>query len=400
MKNGKVKKIISITLIAALIMAAIGGIAFAVKKTTSGGKVTVIEASNFNNAGWYGSENSMEGIVMSENTQDVYVTEADTISEVLVSEGTQVRKGDVLVKYDKTKTSLALQRQQLAYDKLILEKEVAERNLTTLSKMVPYVEPIYVDPGFPEDDGMDEPDDIEDEGMAGIYGKQGAKEKLATIGDAYNNSDADGTAENPYRFLCKDGTEINSDFVKAVEGKYVVFERRVGDQLSGDLLQMFYKNANDIKGPTDKWTGTINFLKGDKPEIIIGESSSDDVEALKKEIEDLKKKLEEAQKDSGTEDLNKKIEEKDKEIAQLKEELKKAQEGGSSSGDDSDKVKELEEKLKQAEADKAAAEDEKNAAEQAKADAEAAKTEIEKQLQEKQNALDELQAKYDDLNNK
>ena len=369
----KKKKILAILLSAVLLCGAVFGIAKAVKKTTGGGTILVVEAGNFNYGGWYGSDNQMEGIVTSDVSQDVYVSASDTIEQVLVSEGDRVREGQVLIRYDRTKTSLALQRQELAYEQLKLNIEVAERNVETLKKLRPYSdgggggydpvipipeptkepeitaykelnrgsspynaeeedagtesnplrflctpdcvvtpafmramkkeaveEPLYFTLEVREEnkkDGAiiraftfeasqlpDVPDTwsgrlflqevIKESSLVERYGEQPAKDNLTGIADAYNASDPSGTlgsAENPYRFLVKDGTKISKSFIDALKAKgnaHFVLESRTGNMLSGSLISMFYQSSEKVV-LNGNWSGTVNLSDHTKPVIIV-----------------------------------------------------------------------------------------------------------------------------------
>ena len=407
----KQKKILAWILAAVLLAGAVFGIGVAVKQTT-GGKVLVVQAGSFNYGGWYDDENSMEGVVTSEMSQDVYVSSADTVEEVLVGEGDSVKTGQVLIRYDRTKTGLALKREELAYEQLLLNIEVAEKNIETLNRLRPYVEPSETEPeepggeeeeeedipatvytvldgdsvpynandktagtasnplrflcssdcvvtadflrmmmnaaaeaaeGGPEEEedvpasagdaapGEDgytaaesgEPEggtlyfmlevregdskdgalirawirdagtlqDVEDDWRAEIYlreiieektlverfGDQKAKDELKELADAYNASDDAGdlgTAENPYRFLVKEGTVITKSFIDALQsvGSGVCFqlETRSGDRLSGGLTAKFLQNADSVS-LTGDWKGIVNFKDNEKPVIDTGD---------------------------------------------------------------------------------------------------------------------------------
>ena len=340
MKKSGIKKILAILLSVVLGCGAIAGIVVAVKKTTGGAGILVVQAGNFNSGGWYGDMNSMEGIVMSEASQDVYVAETDTIAEVLVAEGDTVKEGDLLLRFDQTKTGLALERQQLAYDKLVLAVDVAKQNVETLNRMRPYYEPVYIDP-VPED-----PEEPEEPTTADIYGEQPAKDVLTSTKDAYNAADADGTPENPFRFLVKDGTKVSAAFFAGLGSQNYVLETRTGNMLSGDVTGTYYKAPSALADLGTDWTGTLNFSDHDKPALILdkkeGEEEpadpSEELEQVKKELEELKQ-TSEADKETIA-----KLEEEKKALEEKIAEMESQQGGGSSEADQA-RIAELEQQL-------------------------------------------------------
>ena len=273
MKDNK-KRILAIVLTVTIIAGATVGVAAAVRRTTSNSTVPVYEASNFNDGGWSGSINEMEGVVTSDVSQDVYLTEEDTVEEVLVSEGQQVKEGDLLIRYDQTKTSLALEKQKLTVEEIDLAIEVAMQNLETLKRIRPYSESGGGGGGGydfgPEEEDIPE----EDTSRVGKYGNQKAKEELKQLKDAYNEKDADGTEENPYRFLCKDGTKITSSFLKSLGDHYFILESRDGDELKGDLAGVFFRKASKITIKGD-WSGKLNFSDLTLPIVILDPPEED-----------------------------------------------------------------------------------------------------------------------------
>ena len=105
----KKKKWIAGIVSIAAVAAAAAGISAGVR-AAGGRPVMVLQASDLNQGGYGGSMSSMEGMVTSDVSQDVYLQDTETVSRVLVQEGDTVREGDVLMEYDTTQTSLNLER--------------------------------------------------------------------------------------------------------------------------------------------------------------------------------------------------------------------------------------------------------------------------------------------------
>ena len=135
----KKKRLISILITVAICAAAAIGIGIAVKKTTSGGGTVIVVSGDDLNYSWYavGSEESVDGRVTTDATQNVFVSESDTIDKVYVQEGDEVKKGDILLEYDTELASIALAQRQLQLDQIRLNREVSERNLETLKRLRP-----------------------------------------------------------------------------------------------------------------------------------------------------------------------------------------------------------------------------------------------------------------------
>lgn len=146
----KKKRILAVSLSLVLAAGAAAGICGGVG--AAGRKpVLVVSASELNQGGYYGSGITMEGMVTSDVSQDIYLQDTQTVSRVLVREGDPVRQGDVLLEYDTTQTRLNLEREKLNREQILLNIQAAEKNLKTLKN----TKPVSKDPGT--DPGMEIP---------------------------------------------------------------------------------------------------------------------------------------------------------------------------------------------------------------------------------------------------
>ncbi|MBQ6546075.1 MAG: biotin/lipoyl-binding protein, partial [Lachnospiraceae bacterium] len=226
----KFKKIIAIVLSVAVGCGAIYGIAQAVKHTTSNNTILVVEAGNFNYGGGWGYYSETEGIVTSDVSQDIYVGNTETVQEVYVTEGQQVKKGDLLISYDRTKTSLALQREQLSHDKIELEIEVAKMNLETLSKLKPISDSPYYPPA-------PEPEPVTPTPVPAAAKVLDGSAVALNEGEEFAGSDP----YFPLRYLLADGGTITADFLAMLQNKaaggdlYYQIEIHDGDTEDGML---------------------------------------------------------------------------------------------------------------------------------------------------------------------
>lgn len=155
----KKKRILAVSLSLVLAAGAAAGICGGVG--AAGRKpVLVVSASELNQGGYYGSGITMEGMVTSDVSQDIYLQDTQTVSRVMVREGDPVRQGDVLLEYDTTQTRLNLEREKLNREQILLNIQAAEKNLKTLKNTKPVSKDPGTDPGMeiPWEDFPEEPE--------------------------------------------------------------------------------------------------------------------------------------------------------------------------------------------------------------------------------------------------
>lgn len=152
MKRNKLKKsqkwliaVVSVVLVAAIV----AGIVFAV--TGSGGDP--IGVYNFNMIGmteYWGDTQSSYGPVSTEGIQTVFLTDTQTVTEVTVKEGDEVKKGDLLLRFDTTLSDLQLERKRLEVEKAKLQLEDDQKRLQEIKGMKPMVTPPPTEPAAPD----------------------------------------------------------------------------------------------------------------------------------------------------------------------------------------------------------------------------------------------------------
>lgn len=155
----KKKRILAVSLSLVLAAGAAAGICGGVG--AAGRKpVLVVSASELNQGGYYGSGITMEGMVTSDVSQDIYLQDTQTVSRVLVRQGDPVRQGDVLLEYDTTQTRLNLEREKLNREQILLNIQAAEQKLKTLKNTKPVSKDPGTDPGMeiPWEDFPEEPE--------------------------------------------------------------------------------------------------------------------------------------------------------------------------------------------------------------------------------------------------
>lgn len=150
-RNKKLKKLIIILVVAAMLAGiGLGGWYFLANRNTE--PVHVYEFLNLGMTEYWGDSQESYGPVSTDNIQTVFLSPTQTVTEILVSAGDTVQKGDILMTFDTTLSDLALERKRLDVEKLKLQLEDAEERLTEINAMRPMVIPDFSDePETPED---------------------------------------------------------------------------------------------------------------------------------------------------------------------------------------------------------------------------------------------------------
>ena len=92
---------------------------------------------------YWGDNQESYGPVTTDKIQTVYLTETQTVTEILVQAGDKVKKGDLLMTFDTTLSDLALERKRLDVEKLKLQLQDAKEQLHRISIMKPMVLPDF-----------------------------------------------------------------------------------------------------------------------------------------------------------------------------------------------------------------------------------------------------------------
>ena len=293
--------------------------------------VTMVYAVNELSSGYWGDNMTLDGMITSDASQNVYLSTEQKVKEVLVKEGDTVKEGDVLMTYDTTAKELELETMELDQKQNELKLDQAKKQLKQLKKTNPVSEdplqPSLEDPGmddpffpdFPgiEDPGMDDPG-IEDPGIEnpedsgtenpedpGIENPEDPDQEPtptpepsyddAVVYDGTDNplkGDAKaykGTGEqsDPLVFLCQPGTVITGEFFNQMAGFHsdetpengqegrksfwFRLEIREGNKASGKLQTVWEQDGSLIQEPYHVEYRTV-FQMGNqedgRPEIL------------------------------------------------------------------------------------------------------------------------------------
>ena len=92
---------------------------------------------------YWGDSQESYGPVTTDRIQTIFLSDTQTVTEVLVQQGDTVKKGDVLMTFDTTLSDLALERKRLDVEKLKLQLQDAQKELRQINSMKPMVIPTY-----------------------------------------------------------------------------------------------------------------------------------------------------------------------------------------------------------------------------------------------------------------
>lgn len=154
----------------------------------SGEAVNVYPFENLGITEYWGDSRESSGTVRTDKVQTVYMSDTQTVTELLVQPGDTVKKGDILLSFDTTLSDLSLERKRLEVEKLKLQLLDAQEQLAQINAMRPMVIP---DSSQPE-----------------------SKPPLGTplAGDYQISLDSDFDGSSPEKALiCWIGSEVNID---------------------------------------------------------------------------------------------------------------------------------------------------------------------------------------------
>ena len=141
MKANNTRKKVLIADLSLVLVAALGVGIWAISANSGSEPVFVYEFMNLGMTEYWGDSQESYGPVTTDRIQTVYLTDTQTVTEILVSQGDTVQKGDVLLRFDTTLSDLALERKRLDVEKLKLQLQNAKRELQEINGMKPMVIP-------------------------------------------------------------------------------------------------------------------------------------------------------------------------------------------------------------------------------------------------------------------
>ncbi len=203
MRKKKTIKKILITLIVILIL---GAGSFCAWFFLRPGRAESVKVYPFDLVGmteFWGDTRESYGPVSTDRIQTVFLSDTQTVLDVPVKEGQEVKKGDLLMSFDTTLSQLELERKDLEMQKLALDLEEAEKELQRINWMTPMTTPPTEPPT--------EPTLYPDFGRP-LYGNY----------EAYRQAGHDGSTPNS-AFVCWiwDGMVLTKEFLQEGLGQLV-----------------------------------------------------------------------------------------------------------------------------------------------------------------------------------
>ncbi len=235
------KKAAVTTLVILLLAGVVIGTVSGVRAYQKSRLIAPVEYVGSLNWGGYGDYSlQSDGLVTNDASQYVYLEKGQTVKQVYVTEGQEVKTGDPLLEYDITSQELSIEIKKLEIASIQNQYASETAELKKLRNTKPIVPALDV----PADDTVSEEETEEWElppqemaGQAYCY--------LSRTAAAYNEGEADGTPEEPYRYLCtKDAFVLGSVLNALAETEEcAVFEIREGGTPSGRLMASWTLNG-------------------------------------------------------------------------------------------------------------------------------------------------------------
>ena len=138
--NNKVKRIVLIALSAVILLSAGGGAWYWIAQKNAD-PVYVFPFSYVGMTEYWGDSQESYGPVSTDKIQTIYLSDTQTVTEILVKQGQSIKKGDLLMSFDTTLSDLALERKRMDVEKLKLQLTDAKTRLKEIKNMKPMVIP-------------------------------------------------------------------------------------------------------------------------------------------------------------------------------------------------------------------------------------------------------------------
>lgn len=254
------KKLLLAGIITVLVVAFALGLWFFVQYQSNKKTVEVLPVTDPSvSTTYWGDTTYSSGMVTSESLQEIYPSSDKVISQIFVEAGQQVKAGDPLIQYDKTKLELDVEGKDIAVKQAGIELDKAQKELkklqnTTAATPAPSLPPEVIP--TPEPEPTIPPADVP------VHSRLDADSK------PYQGS---GTSEDPYVFLCTEDCVMTREFLLLLLGQAeeepsqgesseeeglispfaAIFEVREGDSNYGELRYSFQLDGSHVEDDTE-----------------------------------------------------------------------------------------------------------------------------------------------------
>ena len=263
----KRKTIIAVVCSLLALVGIAGGIAYG---TSAARHVcSVYPVSDLAMTNYWADNQSVYGEVRSDKVQTVYLSETQQVTDVFVTAGQTVRKGDKLLSYDTTLSELEVNRKEIEIQQKGEELTAAKKRYNTLAGSKVYTVSAPAETFTPVLLSMPEPAPEPAYRLVLLTGELGEEDPgeeyeeperpAPRIDDygvvlTYACRSGKGTADDPYLYVCANGIPYGEDFLREIglitdeappEGEepenpapvYVVFGVTEDNRLDGRVLQ-------------------------------------------------------------------------------------------------------------------------------------------------------------------
>ena len=235
----KIKKLIKYILISVVIIAIIVGIIIYIS-TKSKKEVHVYSVESVATENYWKNDLTSQGSIKTDKLQSVYLNSTQQIEKIAVKEGQNVKKGDVLLKYNTTLTNLEIESKQINVNKLEIDLNKAQKELVEIQAYQPGV-PIYGSlPQEPQ--SIETP--IKHTELPKLTPPVPEVEASKEITPAPLSGS--GTLELPYLFIWEDNKEYDKAFIESLLNRVsptckeviAIFMIRENNNMTGNLLKL------------------------------------------------------------------------------------------------------------------------------------------------------------------
>ena len=236
----KTKTILISAVSAVLVVAILIGLLWYLGRNNDPVKVLPV---SMHSTSYMGNETQSGGYVTADRIQKIYASSTQTITQLFVKEGQEVKKGDPLLSYDTTLSDIQLERKEIAVRQAELELQNAKQELARINAMKPYIPPAPTEPTT-----------------------EAPTEPLEPVEELPYCIGGEGTEEKPLRYLTAEGVEFDSDFLDTLLADkaevWVAFEIRAENAVKGQLQQTW-----GLKLSRNADTAAMKFAYFTPPEI-------------------------------------------------------------------------------------------------------------------------------------
>lgn len=291
------KKKIRALVISFGIVAFIVALVVVINRVNNGRLVAELESVEMLNYGYMGDSLESTGVVISDASQQIYLDEKQTVTEVFVKEGDIVKKGDKLLSYDISGIELSLEAKKLNIKNIENRLAKAQRDLKKLKT----IKPVTITP---------EPEMLPTPTEALLEKKDGENYNYIDKGFVPSKGDE----ENKVEYLCSAEVFLTGSFLNSIAGENKQYIFIVQDESKKELMK-FFLDAKEVSSdyPDDlKWY------------IFMAEPATDEIVSTENDNEELDSK-DGYNEFYSSEDLSKAVNDKLKEIKELDLELRTEQ---------------------------------------------------------------------------